>query len=282
MADTELTVITFEGGRTFTVPAYWHDETGAHVAGIDAMDNPVGRRDGGYFGLTLCCGATFKGLEDGIGCRSCHRVERGDDIGTDVPAYPVTPRPLAAEVGLRLLREALPRKLSDACAASLWPNVAPPEHAVVFFDGFTEAWIEVADDEDEASGARPDEDWTEISGCDLTSRASIEATVMRARFYDAIVGAEMLEEDEAGAMRLMHQSDAEVLANPVLLREQSTKDSRRVLTTWPDAPAAARYHHDQEYAGDWWIEDLLDLRDGAEWKVHTTYTATKHTRSTTT
>lgn len=43
MADTELTVITFEGGRTFTVPAYWHDETGAHVAGIDAMDN---RTDG--------------------------------------------------------------------------------------------------------------------------------------------------------------------------------------------------------------------------------------------
>lgn len=31
------------------------------------------------FGLTLCCAASFKGLERGVGCRACYRYAHGND-----------------------------------------------------------------------------------------------------------------------------------------------------------------------------------------------------------
>lgn len=50
--------------------------------------------------------------------------------------------------------------------------------------------------------------------------------------------------------------------HPFLLVEQSTRDSRRYLTTHATPEAAGRYSLNQEYAGDWAIEKLVDLRTG--------------------
>ena len=41
------------------------------------------------FGLTMCCGASFKGLEDGVGCRKCYslNVEGSDRPDGEVSLF---------------------------------------------------------------------------------------------------------------------------------------------------------------------------------------------------
>lgn len=80
--------IVTEAGRQRTLPARLDRE---RVAGLDpdgriVVDDFDARNAepmtiGGYvsnpfmFGLTLCCDASDKGMEDGVGCRGCYSLE---------------------------------------------------------------------------------------------------------------------------------------------------------------------------------------------------------------
>lgn len=67
--------IEFEEGLTFVVPSSWRDGQADKVTHLDSADgNPFHSEDGIDWGLTLCCGATHKGMDYGIGCRSCYRI----------------------------------------------------------------------------------------------------------------------------------------------------------------------------------------------------------------
>lgn len=97
-----MTTITFEDGRTFTVPATWRDPTGVHVAGLDADGRPAGHdKYVGFFALSPCCGASDKGTEVGIVCRACY----GDFDPED--------RFVAEPVSLRVAVDGLPSTAKD-------------------------------------------------------------------------------------------------------------------------------------------------------------------------
>lgn len=53
------------------------DVTYAHE-GPPSADGETERSTPGYemlYGMTLCCGASYKGLERGVGCRKCYRLQ---------------------------------------------------------------------------------------------------------------------------------------------------------------------------------------------------------------
>ena len=89
---TNTKILHFEDGRTFHVPDTWEDGYDAHVDGLDAEGYPCHAAgllgDKWYMGLTMCCGASFKGLEDYVGCRGCY----GHAEGNDLPVEPVAER----------------------------------------------------------------------------------------------------------------------------------------------------------------------------------------------
>lgn len=80
------TLITVSGRRK-VLPETW--ESDREVVGLDADGRIVvdwfGAREKPYnshwsqrpfiFGLTLCCNASDKGMEDGVGCRGCYGLE---------------------------------------------------------------------------------------------------------------------------------------------------------------------------------------------------------------
>lgn len=78
--------IDLTDGTTVTVPASW--QRSDHVIGVDADRSPVALSEGTFFTLTPCCGATFKGVEGGVGGRSCY----GYVEGSGIPRSPITPR----------------------------------------------------------------------------------------------------------------------------------------------------------------------------------------------
>lgn len=99
MTTTQTPTIKFEDGREFEVPGSWTKSSMDAVVALDSAGNPMGfqkwsdeEHGGMYFGLTVCCGASFKGLEDGIGCRSCYATDYDGSMGSDMPVGPLTPR----------------------------------------------------------------------------------------------------------------------------------------------------------------------------------------------
>lgn len=80
--------MTTAGGRTVALPPELNLEI---VAGLDedgriVVDNLDALKGNGpfLFGLTLCCNAFDKGVEDGIVCRACY-----DDADVGNYLYPV-------------------------------------------------------------------------------------------------------------------------------------------------------------------------------------------------
>lgn len=74
------TALTTVSGRSREIPAHVDLAT---VVGLDADGRIVVREDwmgGAGFGLTLCCDAFDKGMEDGVFCRACY--------GGDAGSYP--------------------------------------------------------------------------------------------------------------------------------------------------------------------------------------------------
>ena len=72
------TTITTESGRTRVLPEHV-DVT--EVLGLNQDGRIVVQQDwmGDYaFGLTLCCNAFDKGVEDGVVCRHCYGNENGN------------------------------------------------------------------------------------------------------------------------------------------------------------------------------------------------------------
>ena len=73
-------------GYTYVLPRHWTPAMLARVVGFDQDDFPIAEyvdRDTSWrqlYGMTLCCGAQFKGLEDGIGCRSCYALVDGNAV----------------------------------------------------------------------------------------------------------------------------------------------------------------------------------------------------------
>lgn len=75
--------ITFTDGTTFAKPGQWKSLD--HVKGFDSDGNLFAVEDFSNgksmaFGLTWCCGASFKGMDDYVGCRACYREAAGCDV----------------------------------------------------------------------------------------------------------------------------------------------------------------------------------------------------------
>jgi len=75
-----------EDGLTYILPNHWTPEIQARVYGFDEDGYPIAEyvdRESSWrqlYGMTLCCGASFKGLEDGVGCRACFSLTDGNDV----------------------------------------------------------------------------------------------------------------------------------------------------------------------------------------------------------
>lgn len=48
--------------------------------------------------------------------------------------------------------------------------------------------------------------------------------------------------------------------------ERNTRSSQTWITLWSEPEEAVRYHYGQEYAEDWYIDDLLDLATGIHYE----------------
>lgn len=95
------TTIITESGRTKVLPPELNLE---RVAGLDTDgrividDFDALSGDGPWvFGLTLCCNASDKGVEDGIACRGCYSME-------EIGAY-IYPGPDRTFPGLDRIKE---------------------------------------------------------------------------------------------------------------------------------------------------------------------------------
>jgi hypothetical protein len=86
---TETATLTTEDGREFTIPAWWEDRNPERFYGLDHDGEVMARHididsKGDEFemiyGLTDCCGASFKGLQGGAGCRECYKFAGGNDV----------------------------------------------------------------------------------------------------------------------------------------------------------------------------------------------------------
>lgn len=79
-----MTQIKTASGRTRRVPAHVDTTT---ILGLDGAGRVVVQEDwmksgDAYaFGLTLCCDAWDKGMEDGIYCRACYGAKPDADAG---------------------------------------------------------------------------------------------------------------------------------------------------------------------------------------------------------
>lgn len=73
-------------GLTYVMPSHWTPEMLARVYGFDEDGYPIAEyvdRESSWrqlYGMTLCCGSSFKGLEDGTGCRACFSLTDGNDV----------------------------------------------------------------------------------------------------------------------------------------------------------------------------------------------------------
>lgn len=64
----------------------------------------------------------------------------------------------------------------------------------------------------------------------------------------------------------------QIMEWPILLIEGSTRDSRIWASLHATPDDAMAHHADQEYAEDWEVNEIIDLRDGSRWSVTgTTY-----------
>lgn len=69
------TTIRFQSGATRAL----HADLAKRVQGLTANGRVVVDDGYGYlFGLTLCCNAYDKGVEDGVVCRSCYGSDTGE------------------------------------------------------------------------------------------------------------------------------------------------------------------------------------------------------------
>lgn len=82
------TIIKTASGRTRTVPDHLENLDTITIVGLDEDGRIVvqlGWMAGGQepyaFGLTLCCDAWDKGLEDGVYCRACYGAKPNADAG---------------------------------------------------------------------------------------------------------------------------------------------------------------------------------------------------------
>lgn len=87
-------IIKFEDGRSVAVilsedrdRVGWSAASVASVIGIDKVGELVAESDGFAYTLTPCCGASYKGCDGYIGCRSCY----GELDGSGMPWGDVTP-----------------------------------------------------------------------------------------------------------------------------------------------------------------------------------------------
>lgn len=104
-----MTTIVTASGRRKVLPNGLETE---RVAGLDAdgrivvddfgaREMPAGAKfitgEPYVFGLTLCCNASDKGMEDGVGCRGCHGLEGDLAVARDG-------RKVIADIGSYLYR----------------------------------------------------------------------------------------------------------------------------------------------------------------------------------
>ncbi len=79
--DPEKAVLADIGTGVVLATAHYRDvrfvDINGHLFVIDEILGP--------WGVTSCCGASSKGLEDGVGCRSCYRLLDDDDDFRDGP-----------------------------------------------------------------------------------------------------------------------------------------------------------------------------------------------------
>jgi len=100
-----LTTVTFQSGATRDL----HPAIVPTVLGLSAEGRVVVQSEGmpWTFGLTLCCNAYDKGMEDGAGCRACYSLDDAgeyDAVVSDPVAKPEPER--LPETLLAMLREA--------------------------------------------------------------------------------------------------------------------------------------------------------------------------------
>lgn len=72
---------------------------------------------------------------------------------------------------------------------------------------------------------------------------------------------------------LLATPSSDIAATPFLLVERSTRDDRYWLTLHQTPAKAGSYNWTQEYAGDWYAEVVIDVRDGSRWDLEATFTA---------
>lgn len=83
------TLVRFANGTSVTLP----QQTADRVVGLSDEGYVVVEDDSGYrYGLTDCCHASAKGVEDGIACRSCYRDVDWSLGGPMDIAVPVAPQ----------------------------------------------------------------------------------------------------------------------------------------------------------------------------------------------
>lgn len=85
----ETATLTTADGREFEIPTHWSNRNPERFHGLDA-DGVVVARDSGtnhkgepyeiLFTLTDCCGASFKGMDGGAGCRACYEYVGGSGM----------------------------------------------------------------------------------------------------------------------------------------------------------------------------------------------------------
>lgn len=71
---------------------------------------------------------------------------------------------------------------------------------------------------------------------------------------------------------------ADLAARPFVMRE-SSRYGQTWITLWPSPEEAAAYHFGQEYAEDWEIDELFDLRNGDRFHVDVKPIVTKEVRA---
>lgn len=86
------TRINFTDGSHFDIPKEWGTNPDLIVGWDNSLDLAVAADEHMEWTLTPCCGASFKGCDGYIGCRSCYEDMDGIMHGGGMPTGPVTYR----------------------------------------------------------------------------------------------------------------------------------------------------------------------------------------------
>lgn len=94
---------------------------------------------------------------------------------------------------------------------------------------------------------------------------------LRERLANIVVGLDDRVADGCDIEGLLATPDAGIAAEPFLSVESG--DSGLWLTMWPTVADAAEANYQQECAGDWNLDVIIDVRDGSRWGATPTWTA---------